>query len=92
MRDPAGRGFERIEVGARRQKAEVRKHLFEDDGRTPNNPELPLLLCPRALGASERSASRCKDLLAQNGWGVAWVDGVFSFWFKPDPWYKTGQA
>ncbi len=58
---------------------EVREHCFEDDGRIPNNPELPLLLYPQALDESERDPSRCKNLLAGNGWGGAWVDGVFSY-------------
>lgn len=30
----------------RTQEVEVRKHFFEDDGRIPNNPELPLLVYP----------------------------------------------
>jgi uncharacterized protein YjlB len=58
---------------------EVREHRFEDDGRIPNNPTLPLLLYPRALEEEEREPSRCRDLLARNGWLGAWVDGVFSY-------------
>lgn len=61
------------------EEGEVREHYFEDDGRIPNNPELPLLIYPGALGKSERSPSRCKELLAENGWGGAWVNGVFSY-------------
>jgi hypothetical protein len=30
----------------RTREVEVRKHFFEDDGRIPNNPELPLLVYP----------------------------------------------
>lgn len=30
---------------------EVREHFFEDEGRIPNNPMLPLLVYPRALPA-----------------------------------------
>lgn len=58
---------------------EVREHRFEDDGRIPNNPALPLLVYPQALAKSERDPSRCKELLTRNGWGGAWVGGVFSY-------------
>ena len=63
----------------RAQEIEVREYLFEDDGRIPNNPTLPLLVYPQALDSSEQDSSRCKELLAENGWGGAWVDGVFSY-------------
>ena len=61
------------------QEAEIQEHLFEDDGSIPNNPNLPLLVYPGALPESERQPSRCKELLAENGWGGAWVDGVFAY-------------
>ena len=63
----------------RRQETEVKEYRFEDDGRIPNNPALPLLVYPQALGEDERSASRCMDLLRENGWGGSWVNGVFSY-------------
>jgi uncharacterized protein YjlB len=62
-----------------KRRPEPGKHFFEDDGRIPNNPKLPLLLYPQALDESEREPSRCKELLGRNGWGGAWVDGVFSY-------------
>ena len=31
------------------------------------------------LSESEREPSLCKELLAENGWGGAWLDGVFSY-------------
>jgi uncharacterized protein YjlB len=58
---------------------DVREHRFEDDGRIPNNPELPLLFYPNVLGESEMEPALCKGLLAGNGWGGAWVNGVFSY-------------
>ena len=61
------------------QEAEIQQHLFEDDGSIPNNPNLPLLVYPGALPEPERQPSRCKELLAENGWGGAWVNGVFSY-------------
>ena len=61
------------------REAGVREYRFEDDGRIPNNPKLALLVYPGALGGPEHSPSRCKDKLAGNGWGGAWVNGVFSY-------------
>lgn len=63
----------------RRLEAEVQEYLFEDDGRIPNNPNLPLLVYSQILSEPEQQPSRCKELLAKNGWGGAWVDGVFSY-------------
>jgi uncharacterized protein YjlB len=63
----------------RTQVVEVREHFFEDDGRIPNNPDLPLLIYPGMLGKPALSPSRCKELIAENGWGGAWIDGVFSY-------------
>ncbi len=58
---------------------DVREYRFEDDGRIPNNPALPLLVYPQALAEGERDPSRVKELLAGNGWGGSWVDGVFPY-------------
>jgi len=58
---------------------DVREYRFEDDGRIPNNPTLPLLVYPQALAERERNPSRLKELLAGNGWGGSWVNGVFSY-------------
>ena len=58
---------------------EVQEHLFGDDGGIPNNPTLPLLVYPQALDESARSAAGCKALFASNGWGGAWVNGVFAY-------------
>jgi uncharacterized protein YjlB len=63
----------------RTQEVDVREYFFEVDGRIPNNPELPLLVYPGVLGEPDVSPSRCKELLAENGWGGAWIDGVFSY-------------
>ena len=63
----------------RQLEVDLQGYLFEDDGRIPNNPNLPLLVYPRVLSEPERQTSRCKELLAKNGWVGAWVDGVFSY-------------
>ncbi|MGF1473744.1 MAG: cupin domain-containing protein [Rubrobacteraceae bacterium] len=57
----------------------LEQHFFEDAGAIPNNPDLPLLVYPRALGRNLQTPSACKALFARNGWGGAWVNGVFSF-------------
>jgi uncharacterized protein YjlB len=61
------------------REPEVTEHRFEDDGSIPNNPDLPLLLYPGALEEGEHSPSRAKELLAENGWVGAWVNGVFPY-------------
>ena len=58
---------------------DVREYRFEDDGRIPNNPTLPLLVYPQALAEGDLTPSRAKELLAENGWGGSWVDGVFPY-------------
>ena len=63
----------------RQLEVQVQEYLFEDDGRIPNDLNLPLLLYPRVLYESEQQPSRCKELLTKNSWGGAWVDGVFSY-------------
>ncbi len=64
---------------ARTPEIDVREYRFEDDGRIPNNPALPLLVYPQALAERDRTPSRAKELLAGNGWGGSWVDGVFPY-------------
>ena len=61
------------------ENADARELLFEDDGSIPNNSTLPLLIYSQVLEEGEQDASHCKDLLAGNGWGGAWVDGVFPY-------------
>ena len=63
----------------RQLEVEVQEYHFEDDGRIPNNPNLPLLVYPSALFETNWQPSRCKELLAEHGWGGTWVDGVFSY-------------
>jgi uncharacterized protein YjlB len=66
-------------VRVRTPETDVREYRFEDDGRIPNNPTLPLLVYPQALAEHDRNPSRAKELLAGNGWGGSWVDGVFPY-------------
>jgi uncharacterized protein YjlB len=54
---------------------------FEDDGETPNNPQLPLILYrtpvrrPRGLDP----AAVFEELFASNGWTRSWRDGMYDF-------------
>jgi uncharacterized protein YjlB len=47
-------------------------------GAIPNNPRFPVLLY-RGVDAAARGAGAARELLAANGWGGAWVDGVLDF-------------
>jgi len=47
-------------MGERAQEIEVREHLFQDDGRIPNDPTLPLLVYLQALDGTELDPSRRK--------------------------------
>ena len=58
---------------------QVETHKFEDDGRIPNNPELPLLMYPGALDGSDDLDAQFRALLEENGWGGAWRNGVFPY-------------
>ena len=49
---------------------------FRDATGIPNHPRWPLLLYRRALPADADAAIA---RLAENGWGGAWVNGVFSY-------------
>jgi uncharacterized protein YjlB len=45
--------------------------------RIPNHPRFPVLLYRGVEGVGAPGAARA--LLAEHGWGGAWVDGVFDF-------------
>jgi uncharacterized protein YjlB len=73
----AGKREKHMREGARETGPE--EHRFEDDGSIPNNPALPMLVYQQALAGPDLDSSRLKELLSGNGWGGAWVDGVFPF-------------
>jgi uncharacterized protein YjlB len=66
-------------MGLQQHRPEVRKYLFKDDGRIPNNPTLPLLVYSEALPATGGLPSICEVLFRNNGWGGSWRDGVFTY-------------
>jgi uncharacterized protein YjlB len=56
-------------------------YRFEDDGKTPNNPRLPLILYRNVLQASAGGdrAAVCEDLFARHGWANGWRNGIYPF-------------
>lgn len=58
-------------------------HRFADDGRIPNNPQLPLIVYPGALApqgcTSEDLAGEFERLFAANGWPDGWRNGIFGY-------------
>jgi uncharacterized protein YjlB len=60
---------------------EPRLYRFEDDGKTPNNAQLPLLLYCNALSTPrERDpAASYEALFAAHGWTDSWRNGIHGF-------------
>src|SRR5215216_4003492 len=58
---------------------EVWRHLFQDDGRLPINPKLPLLVYLGALSVYDDLSSECEAWSGENGWGGAWRGRVFTY-------------
>jgi uncharacterized protein YjlB len=54
---------------------------FRDDGRTPNNPVLGLVLYRSAVKLPPHldPAAVFEELFAKNGWKDSWRDGVYDF-------------
>ena len=51
---------------------------FTDDGTIPNNPDLPVVILPAAVGPDE-TAEDIQARVRRNGWGGAWLYGVFPY-------------
>jgi len=56
-------------------------HRFEDDGATPNNPRLPLLLYRDTLQdrPGRDPAAAYETLFAAHGWTDSWRNGIYPF-------------
>lgn len=54
---------------------------FEDDGKTPNNPALQLVLYRGAVGRPRGldPAAIFEELFAANGWTRSWRNGIYGF-------------
>jgi uncharacterized protein YjlB len=59
----------------------VQTFLFAADGRTPNNPRLPMLVYPAAVDLAGRAdpAVPFETLFARHGWTDGWRNGIFPF-------------
>ncbi len=58
-----------------------RGYRFGDDGKTPNNPHLPLLVYRSALhfSSSLDPAAVLEDLFASHGWKGSWRDSIYPY-------------
>jgi len=54
---------------------------FEDDGETPNNPRLPLVLYRGAVDvkAAADPAAAFETAFGRHGWGDGWRNGIYDF-------------
>jgi uncharacterized protein YjlB len=60
--------------------APVDQYLFRDDGKIPNNRDLPLLVYRGVLDvAADDPASDCEKLFARHRWTGAWRDGIYDY-------------
>ena len=63
------------------KRSAPRLHRFEDDGKTPNNPNFPVIIYrsavrrPRGLDP----AAIYEALFAANGWKDSWRDRIYDF-------------
>jgi uncharacterized protein YjlB len=54
--------------------------LFNDDGKVPNNPALPVLIYKGAVETTGSTAETIETLFARNGWGHGqWRNGIYPF-------------
>jgi uncharacterized protein YjlB len=60
---------------------EPRLYRFEDDGETPNNARLPLILYCDALDAprGQDPAAAYEEIFAAHGWAGSWRNGIHGF-------------
>jgi uncharacterized protein YjlB len=77
-------GYGRPDARHLKSLTRLRKpHLyrFKDDGETPNNPRLPLIVyrTPLKLPDGFDPAAVFEDLFARNGWGGSWRNGIYDF-------------
>ena len=53
--------------------------LFDDDGRFPNNADLPLVIITSALEKESVTPEKLERTFTQNGWPAAWRNGLYDF-------------
>ena len=77
-------GFGRPDRRALRSLVKKRKPMtfrFRDDGETPNNPRLPLVVYRNAveLDGTFDPAAVFEEIFAANHWRDSWRDGIYDF-------------
>ena len=75
-----GRPEQRALPGLVRERKPV-TFRFGDDGKTPNNPDLPLVVYRNAvvLDGSFDPAAVFEEIFAANQWRDSWRDGIYNF-------------
>ena len=60
---------------------DVQAFRFEDDGETPNNPRLPLVVYRAAvnLAGEHDPAAPFERAFARHGWSDGWRNGIYPF-------------
>ena len=61
------------------EESNIIVRYFEDDGRFPNNADLPLIIITAALDRSTVSPGKFERTFRQNGWPAAWRNGLYDF-------------
>jgi uncharacterized protein YjlB len=63
------------------RKRKPNTYCFKDDGLTPNNPKLPMVIYRSAVRLPDAfdPAAVFEDLFASNGWGDSWRDSIYDF-------------
>ena len=57
--------------------AEIISRLFTDDGRFPNNGNLPLIIIKAPFDGEMISPERFENTFTRNGWPAAWRNGLY---------------
>jgi len=63
------------------------RYWFQDDGRMPNNPHLPLVIYRGAVRCADAAdpAALFEELFNLNGWHDSWRNGIYDY-----PHYHSG--
>lgn len=59
------------------QKEDIQTFYFEDDGRIPNHPELPLVIYKGTFKGD--TVKKAENILRQHDWSNCWTGGVFPY-------------
>ena len=70
-----------VDLAVRLNQRAPRTHSFADDGTTPNNPRLPLVVYHDVIRGEQGldPAAIFEELFAAHGWGGSWRNGVHDF-------------